>query len=1010
MMITEENKPNMEEEFSIYRYKNLIEEEMIEVDARTSESKGVDVNVIVHFQNRFVEFQGIIENAVELHLDFWRELLESNPDIQKLQGLGSRITHSVEETSENFRKLNDINPNHIKMLQIYGNFLKDIVNDDAEGQRILEKAEYVDKSAMVNKQFIDVDRLKYGENSNTCIITCSGNFNMMGQVTNVNNEINRILGFTKSDLIGQAISRIMPKAIADIHENLMRRYFETSEAKVIGLERIIFPVDKSGYIVPCSLMIKILPNLDEGIRLVGFLKDIEKETGMMKNAEFDSEEQVHYLIYAGDTGTIHGITKSCRQTFGIPSSLVYGSQSATNEFSIDAIMPEILQHNSEDLKAQSGVITTLDTSSLQQNYLAARAESEKSDYEDEAEEDKEKRFRKTKVRVVLVDEQNYAEGLNLKVLKFVEVIDGDENRNNSMNDDDKKKDDVNKSGEEAQENAKQGNEEASVEGDNNHSEGNSSISAGDSVNDDIRTLKDFKALISEKTTPKSIKILSRTVILIFALLIVLSSIELSFKFNQYNDFQAGVSTIATAYQRHNLMAEINYRIRKLQLLATGFLRIKVTNAAYQAMLQNQLVTLIDGLSSVQFQIMQATQTLASKNYPTIDSQNIVLEHQLETSTETETRIFTDSVFQYITAASSIRNATLSSLATASIIDSTLKNFFFVRRNGYGPLRNGSEYAAQNFYNYYISVSSDYNTNCVAIMASAISLLFVSILILIPIVFSVHKTNNRVLSLFGYIPLNEISELAAKCERYMQTHLEDHKERKDLSYEASEEDIEPSNRSHNGENSYLEVSQNPDAGNDLTVNQDSVQLDVSENMANHPVGVVPAAAGTNNVSKSNTLKIPKKPGMSQQIAEKDHNNSVSAMSGIAEKAEGTKLNKKDGKIDTKKVSQNINDDKKGMDAEAEAEFAQDRSQKLLNSRDNRRSKVIIQFTSIMLIFVAYFVGDYIDQSNYLSDVKSTLRHLQLISMRTPNIRYIVGFTLEEMAMNDSNSNVYYYASK
>jgi hypothetical protein len=67
----------------------------------------------------------------------------------------------------------------------------------------------------------------------------------------------------------------------------------------------------------------------------------------------------------------------------------------------------------------------------------------------------------------------------------------------------------------------------------------------------------------------------------------------------------------------------------------------------------------------------------------------------------------------------------------------------------------------------------------------------------------------VLSLFGFIPLSEISELAAKCERYMQNYLEDHKEKKDYSFEASEEDIEPSNRSHGGENTYLEVSQNPE---------------------------------------------------------------------------------------------------------------------------------------------------------------------------------------------------------
>lgn len=29
-----------------------------------------------------------------------------------------------------FRKLNDMNPNHIKCLEIFGNFLREIVNDD----------------------------------------------------------------------------------------------------------------------------------------------------------------------------------------------------------------------------------------------------------------------------------------------------------------------------------------------------------------------------------------------------------------------------------------------------------------------------------------------------------------------------------------------------------------------------------------------------------------------------------------------------------------------------------------------------------------------------------------------------------------------------------------------------------------------------------------------------------------------------------------------------------------
>ncbi len=46
----------------------------------------------------------------------------------------------------------------------------------------------------------------------------------------------------------------------------MLRYFETNVSNnIIGIERIVLPINKGGYLVPCSLMIKILPNLDEGI-------------------------------------------------------------------------------------------------------------------------------------------------------------------------------------------------------------------------------------------------------------------------------------------------------------------------------------------------------------------------------------------------------------------------------------------------------------------------------------------------------------------------------------------------------------------------------------------------------------------------------------------------------------------------------------------------------------------------------------------------------------------------
>ena len=75
-------------------------------------------------------------------------------------------------------------------------------------------------------------------------------------------------------------------------------------------------------------------------------------------------------------------------------------------------------------------------------------------------------------------------------------------------------------------------------------------------------------------------------------------------------------------------------------------------------------------------------------------------------------------------------------------------------------------------------------------------------ILIPIVFTVHKTNNKVLSLFGGIPIHEIKELAFKCEKYMIQFLEEKqaKEKEEGNGKKKKEE----NQEQQGEN-YIEVN-------------------------------------------------------------------------------------------------------------------------------------------------------------------------------------------------------------
>ena len=55
----------------------------------------------------------------------------------------------------------------------------------------------------------------------------------LGTVLDCNNEITRILGYDKEELIEENISHIMPKAYGDLHDDFIKNFLSSSEEKVV---------------------------------------------------------------------------------------------------------------------------------------------------------------------------------------------------------------------------------------------------------------------------------------------------------------------------------------------------------------------------------------------------------------------------------------------------------------------------------------------------------------------------------------------------------------------------------------------------------------------------------------------------------------------------------------------------------------------------------------------------------------------------------------------------------
>jgi len=330
---------------------------------------------------------------------------------------------------------------------------------------------------------------------------------------------------------------------------------------------------------------------------------------------------------------------------------------------------------------------------------------------------------------------------------------------------------------------------------------------------------------------------------------------------------------------------------------------------------------------------------------------------------------------------------LASFSSISDLDSTIKNFFFVRRNGLGPLRQGSEAQAEEFNEYYKDLTKKYEAKFRIILIVGLLVLFLSQLVLIPIVFSVHRTNNKVLSLFGYIPINEINELAAKCERFIQKYLEDYQDKRENSMEKSEQENENSTRREHNDNTYFEVNPNE------SMNPENIKLNISE--------------GEGLEAKISNLHKDYQPPRDNLLSSSQSQGNGIRSDGKQEEEDKSLLkaattDNKDSVIKSKLTPKE--EDKHNNEEDIDA--VMDRTQKLLNSKDNNRKTVIIQFISVAILFALWFIINFVDIIMVLKRFRFSMDHLEMLTQRAPNVRYAFGFAFEEVAENNLTA-VYVY---
>jgi hypothetical protein len=201
------------------RFQGALEHEVEELEIISSQTIGVDAAQILRHQKQYESFKTLLQESCETMTNFWTELLSRTPNGNRLQELGFQISRYGEKITTEFQKMT-FGENHrgLRVLEIYGQYLRYVVNEPEEAKRMLDKVLNIRFSLAATRNYAENTRLRNYESVSPAIIVASGDQKLMGTILTVNLEALKSLEFTRTELLGKNLTTIMPKIYGDNHD------------------------------------------------------------------------------------------------------------------------------------------------------------------------------------------------------------------------------------------------------------------------------------------------------------------------------------------------------------------------------------------------------------------------------------------------------------------------------------------------------------------------------------------------------------------------------------------------------------------------------------------------------------------------------------------------------------------------------------------------------------------------------------------------------------------------
>ena len=289
-------KPKFGDSRLIYFLMKQINEALIknDKDMKLNEQKDyINISANINYVEMVTCISTEIEEIQQVVINFWNCLFDTSPNTDNMIYCSEVITNKLAIIDEKIKCINRSSMANYLLFSKYSQFLNTVVNNEADGAMYYEKAQTImTTNVKFPKDYLQNYNI-FNNEEKTILIRVSGDKEDLGFVEDASANMEDILGYKRTFLIGKSINILLPLPLADLHNELM---FETYKKNITHFkERVGFIKNSLDYFNPFKIIVTIRPSLLDGLDFIVFIKPFKKPPNFPKDY-VKLVDKVYYVI------------------------------------------------------------------------------------------------------------------------------------------------------------------------------------------------------------------------------------------------------------------------------------------------------------------------------------------------------------------------------------------------------------------------------------------------------------------------------------------------------------------------------------------------------------------------------------------------------------------------------------------------------------------------------------------------------------------------------------------